>query len=180
MWVMTSAEPGVNETSFAMLRVASRPEKAHFVVVITWRRTAQIGAAIAALLVLAPVGLHFYWRWKAARFRAELIRRGEPLTFAQIVPKPPLPDENGGPGFAVAAAQLGTSSKRVSWDTPPRAMYLIAPGRALIGRQQPDLRDTSGKQTNGWEALRAEFDALAPILAQIRTWLQRPAFDFNR
>ena len=100
---------------------------------ITWRRTAQIGAAVAAVLVLAPVGLHFYLRSKAAQFRAELIRRGEPLTFDQIVPKPPLPDENGAPALYSAAAQLsaGTNANRLFSANPPTTMRMVSPGRAL-------------------------------------------------
>src|SRR5437763_216332 len=105
---------------------------------LTWRKTAIISAvAVGLLVILAPIALHYYLRWQAAKYRAELIRKGELLTFDQIVPKPPHPDDNGAPGLFAAASQLSFPASKDRLFYPLGVMRLIAPGRALISWQQP-------------------------------------------
>ncbi len=141
-----------------------------------------MAASCLGLLLIAPVGLHFYLRSQVNRYRAELVRKGEQLDINRLLPTPPLPDENGGPALRMLLTQIPRSAgkgKPIFAANPPEAMHLLRPGYAVVGWRQPDLRNGKEDNTNQWEDLRVELDGLAATFAQIRSELQHPAFDFN-
>ena len=72
----------------------------------TGRKIALIGASIAGLLVVGLFGLHYYLRASAARYRAELVRKGEKLKISEVLPQRAPPESNGAPALKMAAAQL--------------------------------------------------------------------------
>src|SRR2546421_10821027 len=109
----------------------------------TGRKIAVIGAGIAGVLMVGLFGLHYYLRASAARYRAELVRKGEKLKISEVLPKPVAPESNGAPALKMAAAQLPRSTPAIS-AAPGIAMRLFAPGRAAVGWQQPDLRARNG------------------------------------
>jgi len=116
----------------------------------TGRKIAVIGAGIAGVLVVGLFGLHFYLRASAARYRAELVRKGEKLKISEVLPKPVAAESNGAPALKMAAAQLPRSTPAIS---AAFAMRLFAPGRAAVGWQQLDLRTRNGDKTNTWQEL---------------------------
>src|SRR5438034_1338092 len=84
----------------------------------------------------------FLFRPSVARYRAELVRKGEKLKISEVLPKPVAAESNGAPALKMGAAQLPRSTPAIS-AAPAIAMRLFAPGRAAVGWQQPDLRTRS-------------------------------------
>src|SRR5881394_28091 len=98
----------------------------------TGRKIALIGAGIAGVLVVGLFELHFYLRASAARYRAELVRKGEKLKISELLPKPVAPESNGAPALKMAAAQL-PGGRRPEIFSLSVGMKLVAPGRAVVG-----------------------------------------------
>src|SRR5947207_8000007 len=141
----------------------------------TGRKIASIGAGIAGVLVVGLFGLHFYLRASAARFRAELVRKGEKLKISELLPKAVAAESNGAPALKMAAAQLPRSTPAISAASGV-AMRLFAPGRAGVGWQQLDLRVRSGEKTNTWPDLAEELHDAEVTLEEVRSALQQPDF----
>jgi hypothetical protein len=142
----------------------------------TRRKRIIAGVFFVASFILTLIGLHLYLRWDTARFRTKLARQGEKLTIKELIPAPPLSDDNGAPQLQLAASQLPPTAAQRSL----AAMRLLSSGRAIVGWKQPDLRSHSFTlQTNTWEGLRTELQQVAPILADIHIALKKPAFDFH-
>lgn len=138
----------------------------------------MIGASIAGVLVVGLFGLHFYLRASVARYRAELVRKGEKLKLSELLPKAVAPESNGAPALKMAAAQLPRGTPAISAASGV-AMRLFAPGRAGIAWQRVDLRTRSSDKTNTWEELAEELQDGAVALDDVRAALQQPEFDFN-
>jgi hypothetical protein len=144
--------------------------------VTTGRKMTLIGLLIAGALVAGLFGLHFYLRASAARYRAELVRKGEKLEISELLPRSVNSDSNGAPALMVAVRKL---PKGTNIEISPIAMKLVAPGRAVMGWRQPDLRTRSSEETNTWEELAQQCRDSAAALDEIHAALQLPEFDFN-
>ena len=59
----------------------------------------------------------------------------------------------------------------------PAAMKTVAPGRALVGWQQPDARATDF--TNSWEEFSGFVEANRPAMEQLHQVLDKPKLDFD-
>lgn len=140
----------------------------------------MIVASAVGLLVAAGFALHFYLRWQTARLRAELIAKGEKLTIEELVPKRPTADENGAPRLLNVIMRLRAGTNTVLDKNPPPAMRSVAPGRAMVGWQQSEIRSAGrNTKTNTWAELRAELAERASIFGELGVALQSQAFDFN-
>ena len=106
---------------------------------------------------------------------AELKAKGEPMELAQVVPPPVPPELNGVPFITNAFTHLKYESIAGS-NTPP-AMRMVAPGKAMIGWHQPDIRDFDG--TNKWEDLGRELVTAKSELASFQSLTNHPVLDFN-
>jgi hypothetical protein len=134
----------------------------------------MLGAAI-----LLPTFRHLQLKEAVKRFRAELRARGESMELAQVLPPPVPPEQNSVALLTNAVALLSTNRSVLDSNQPP-TMRFVAPGKALIGWAQRDIRyGGDHAQTNSWE----EFDAaLAPEktgLDLLRQLPARPQFDFG-
>lgn len=101
-----------------------------------------------------------------ARYKRELIAKGEKLTFAELIP--PLPEgENGAPEVQAAIKRLHKGA--VLPDNPPPVMKVTPAGHAVVGfREDVWVYD---KVTNNWDQLAAELKTNDIILAKIRAGL---------
>jgi len=135
-----------------------------------------MGLLVAAVFVAGLFGAHFYLRASTARYRAELVRKGEKLDVSELLPPPVTPESNGAPALMVAVMKLpkGTTS-----EISPMGMKLIAPGRAVVGWRQPDLRAPASEETNTWEQLAQQCRDSAAALDEVHAALELPEFDFN-
>lgn len=134
-----------------------------------------MGVALGAA-VLIPVIHHYQLRAATEACIAELKAKGKPMDLAQVIPPSMPPEQNGASNFLKAASLLDTNWN-VLGSNPPPAMRMIAPGKAMIGWAQFDIRSEDG--TNTWgeiEAALAEDSAALKLLSQIT---EHPMLDFN-
>lgn len=106
------------------------------------------------MLVLGLIAwqLHFKPKWALAAYRQQLVDAGEKLEVTQLIPAPLPLERNGADLFLKANAALN-----VPWgvleSNPPPAMRMVAPGKAMVGWRQSELRGDKG--TNSWEEAEA-------------------------
>ncbi len=115
-------------------------------------------------------------RFAVASYIAKLKAKGEPMDLAQVIPPPVPPEKNGLPFITNALANLTLKYGNVATSNPPPAMLMLAPGRAMVGWQQPDLR-ISGKNT--WEDLGRDLAAVKSDLDSFQSLTNHPVLDFN-
>jgi len=141
------------------------------------------------LLVIALCGLfagvwitwHF-WRAKRAviAYRKELIAAGERLTIKQLLP-PAIPeDQNGAELFRKAYALIASQRDNLLETNSPTGMRTIAPGRAMIRWQQPEILEIpDAKSTNSWAEVEAELAKIAPSIDLLDQLAEHRALDFS-
>jgi hypothetical protein len=137
-----------------------------------------VGAALAAV-VLIPVIRHYQLKAAVNRYRAELKAKGEPMELAQVIPPTLTPEQNSAAFFLKAASLLDTNWN-VLGSNPPPAMRMVAPGKAMIGWQQPDVRE-SGKNgpTNSWLEIDCVLTLEKNALDTLRQLPEHSQFDFK-
>jgi hypothetical protein len=133
--------------------------------------------ALLALLVLLFLFLLFErvrGQVSLARFKRELIARGEKLTFRELIP--PVPEgENGAPEILEAVKRLQNGA--VLPDNYPPIMRVMPSGRAIVSFRESEWID--GKKTNHWDQLSADLKTNEAALDQIRLALEKQVFNNN-
>jgi hypothetical protein len=134
-----------------------------------------VGIALG-VAILIPVIHHYQLRFAVANYIAELKAKGEPMDLAQVIPPPVPPEQNGASIFLKANSLLSTK-----WDVlgsnPPPTMHMIAPGKAMVGWAQPEIRD--GRMVNSWEEIEAALAEDRKGLKLLSQITNGTIFDFN-
>lgn len=131
------------------------------------------------LLGFAVLGLLALWlsheRAKARleAYKAQLTAKGEKLAVADHVPKLPPTLSNAAPDFIVAANRL----TELKPEFQPKRMHLVAPGRARVTWQQPEL--PTEKESDLWPIVTAHVEGNRQLLAEMADALERPEMVFN-
>ena len=144
------------------------------------RRSPQFKFVILALVILAPIVFVLFWQAKdkaaVRKYRAKLSAAGEPLTLNQVLAKTVRPESNG-TFMAQQALRLFRSSGSSLLDTnEPRAMRMVAPGKAMLGWNQSAVRD---QVTNSWEEVFAALAQQCPPPEWIDQIIETPVLDFQ-
>lgn len=144
---------------------------------MTVRRKLLIAVGIGlALTILIPVIHHYKLRFALDNYLAQLKAKGEPLELAQVVPPPLTPERNSAPLFWQAVS-LRHTNLNILETNPPPAMHQVAPGKAMIGWLQPEIRDEN--IINSWQDVRdglAQDEGALKLLSQLTN---NSAFDFH-
>lgn len=140
-----------------------------------WKILITVGIVLG-VAILVPVVRHYQLRIAVENYIAQLKAQGEPLDLAQVIPPPTPPEENGVPFITNALANL--DSVGIVANNPPLAMLMVAPGKAMIGWQQPDIH-TFGKRRNTWEDLGRQLAAARSDLDSFQNLTNHPVLDFN-
>src|SRR5262249_47775605 len=104
---------------------------------------------------------------------------GERLRLEEVLPRAIPPDKNSAPVLNRALGRWRRPSllSLSLLDTnPPAAMRMIAPGRALIGWAQPELRD---RGTNTWEEAESLVTENREALEALQQTIERPLLDYQ-
>jgi hypothetical protein len=109
------------------------------------------------------------------KYKRELIAAGEKLTIPEVLPEP-LPADRNGVGIFLHAQPLVMNRRSLLGTNSPLAMRMVAPGRALVGWAQPDVRDDT---TNSWEEVNAAAAVDEEALADLAKIIELPALDFQ-
>ncbi len=134
-----------------------------------------VGTVILAAILISIIH-HYQLRAGVNAYIAELKARGELLDLPQVLPPPVPPQENDTPEFLKAASTINTNWDVLESNSPP-AMRMVAPGKAMIGWAQPDLRSSEG--TNSWEDVQTALARENDALNTIQQITNRPQLDFN-
>jgi hypothetical protein len=147
-------------------------------------RRHPIWSGIAILILIGVVffgGNYFWMRYALTSYRQELIAAGEKLTVAELIP-PAIPESSNGATRLLRANAL-VPAKLALWDTnPPNPMIMIAPGKAMVCWQQPEVISNYRRNqmaTNSWEEMQAELERIAAALEGFDELAEYPTIDFR-
>jgi hypothetical protein len=133
-----------------------------------------IAAGIFLALMAATLLLNGHYQPSSAveAYKKSLRERGEKLELSEVLP-PPVPAESN----SVAAVE-DAFGMLVPGDTKLLyAMKMVAPGKALVGWQQPEVRGSDF--TNSWEDFSNYNAANRPALELLHQVFDKPQLDFN-
>ncbi|MEQ2005623.1 MAG: hypothetical protein ABMA26_02400 [Limisphaerales bacterium] len=140
------------------------------------KKPVKIGLWLLGFAVLAMLGLWLEHERAKARlevFKAQLIAKGEKLAIADHVPKLPPALSNAAPDFIAAANRL----TELKPEFQPQRMRMVAPGKARVTWQQPEL--PSEKEPDLWPFITAHREENRPLLAEMAVALERPEMVVN-
>ena len=140
------------------------------------RKILLTAGIVLGLAILLPVIRHYQLRAATEAYLAELKARGEPVELAQVIPPPVPPEQNGADTFREAVAQMDPDNSLLATNYA-YGMRMVAPGRAMVQWQQPDIRDNDG--TNSWENVTAAMVQSAKALILLQQIIDKPTFDFQ-
>ncbi len=135
---------------------------------------------LLGVLVVGGLGMAiYYWRAKTAvtNYRKQLIAAGEKLTVKELIPPPPAKEEDGAELFHQVNAKLSFYTKDILSTNPPQSMKFVAPGRAMVGWQQPAVRGEN--ETNTWDDLAVTLDGIAKELELLGQLGEKRTMDFK-
>lgn len=103
-------------------------------------------------------------------YKKSLRAKGEKLEISEVLPPPVAPESNGAAVVMSAFALFNASSD--AWTNLPSTMRMVAPGRAIVGWTQPDVRGSDF--TNSWKNVMADAEA-----NRLATELLKQAMNFQ-
>jgi len=133
-----------------------------------------IGIAVCAIISL-PIVHHYQLRFALAKYIADVRAKGEPMDLDQVIP-PPIPVEQDGVPF-ISNSLTNLVHRNLIQTNPPPAMGMVAAGRAMIGWQQPDIRNSDA--TNSWEDLGRELALVKTKLDSFQNLTNHQSLDFH-
>jgi hypothetical protein len=139
-----------------------------------WKRITAL-----VLLVLLAGTLAIIWAVRArsvARYQQQLLLAGEKLKLEDVLPPLTPADQNGVAAFRQAMPAWRSSGTNLLDRNPPAAMHMLAPGKAMIGWMQPDIRSDG---TNTWSQVETEVASYHDDLQLVREAAAYPVLDFN-
>jgi hypothetical protein len=141
-----------------------------------YRRRVVFGLVLLAGVVLVVAYLvHFRARWAVERYERQLVAAGETLSIGPLLPAAVSPENNGAGLFNQVMGGLSWSGSLLETNLPP-SMRMVAPGKAMVGWAQPDVRfDT----TNTWDEVDEALTRYRDALDVVREVAERPVFDFQ-
>jgi hypothetical protein len=149
---------------------------------MSWAKRTRFEKAVLILgvLVVACVLIGYTIHLQSTNaledYRKQLRAAGEKLDVNELIP-PRVPPEQNGAELLRQAAKLANLSETFFSSNPPPAMRIVAPGKAMIGWKQADIRDSEG--TNSWEEADALCKQFGVALDLLRQATMQPSLDFG-
>jgi hypothetical protein len=140
------------------------------------RKILIVAGIVFGVAILIPVIRHYQLRFAVANYVAELKAKGEPMDLAQVIPPPVPPEQNSALLFLKAAALLTTNDDVLN-NNPPPAMRGVAPGKAMVGWTQPEIRGSDA--TNSWQEIKKALEQNGEALNLLVQITNSSLFDFN-
>jgi hypothetical protein len=140
------------------------------------RKILLTAGIVLGTAILLPVIHHYQLRAATEAYIAQLKAKGEPMELAQVIPPPVPPEQNSADTFREAVSLIDADKSLLSTNTV-YGMRMVAPGRAMVQWQQPDVRDSDA--TNSWENVAAAVAQNAKAVALLQQIIEKPEFDFQ-
>jgi hypothetical protein len=140
-----------------------------------WKILIAVAVFLAVFTGIWLVTMHVQPENEVEAYKKTLREKGEKLEISEVLP-PPVPAESNGVAVVQSAFAL-FSPLSDEWTNLPSAMRMVAPGKAMIGWAQPDVRGYDF--TNSWENIMAAAEANRPATEMLRQAMDYPAIDFQ-
>lgn len=137
-----------------------------------WKILIAAGIFMALSCAVSFVTMRVQPENKVEAYKKLLRDKGEKLEISEVLPPPVPAESNSVEAVGDAFRMFGSGSEKV-----PDAMKMVAPGKAIIGWRQPEVRGS--EFTNSWEDFAAEVAASRPAIELLRVVLERPRLDFQ-
>src|SRR5262249_6289006 len=108
-------------------------------------------------------------------YKKQLRGAGERLSVDESLPRPLVLESNGA-RIVLEAQRLMPVNSTLLDTNAPEAMWMAAPGKAMIGWKQPEVR---GDGTNSWEQVESQLEQERSMLELLEQIVEMPAFDFH-
>ena len=137
-----------------------------------WKILITVSIVLLLLAASLWVSMHVQPANEVELYKQQLRAKGEKLELSEVLPPPVAPQDNSVNTVNSAFEMFGFGDDRI-----PNAMQMVAPGKALIGWQQPDARGYNF--TNSWDEFAAEIETDRPAIELLHQVLERPKLDFQ-
>jgi hypothetical protein len=140
-----------------------------------WKILIGIAAAFVLLTCIELATIGNGPKDEVEAYKKSLISKGEKLEISELIPPPVPPDQNGADIVNEALGMFWPEDYEGSNSIP--AMCLIAPGKAIVGFRQPDVR--TSYSTNSWANDLAAVSGYRSMTELLRQAMIYPAIDFH-
>jgi hypothetical protein len=140
-----------------------------------WKILIVLALFLAVFTIIWGLTLHIGPENELEAFKKSLRDKGEKLEISDWIPAPVPPDQNGADFFRSAIGLFAPGG--IEPANIPLAMELMAPGKAMIGWVQPDIRDYN--RTNSWDDIRTAVEIDRPVIELLRQAAAFPVIDFH-
>ena len=139
-----------------------------------WKMLVVIAVVLLVFVGICAVSLHYQPENEVEAYKQALLAKGEKLEIAQVAP-PTVPPEDNGADTVRAAFALFTAGGS-DYTNQPVMMRIVAPGKAIVGWAQPDVRSY---YTNTWDNVIVAVEANRPATELLGQVVYFPAIDFQ-
>jgi hypothetical protein len=137
-----------------------------------WKILIAAGIFLVLLAASMMLSAHFKPENELEAYKKLLREKGEKLEIGEVLPPSVAPESNSVDAVEDAFRMFGSSAENV-----PDAMKMVAPGKALVGWMQPNVRGYDF--TNSWDDFAAAVAADRPSVELLHQVLDRPKLDFQ-
>lgn len=141
------------------------------------RKALIVGGILLFVAILIPIIHHFHLRAVANAYIAELKADGEPMDLEQVLPPSIPPNQNSADTVRKAVALFKADSGLLSTNFYFGGMKMVAPGKAIVCSQLPDVRDDS--ETNSWEEVAAAVAHDSQPFGMLQQIVEKRTFNFG-
>ena len=142
---------------------------------LRWKILIALGVILVLMAASLSVTMHVQPENELQAYQKFLRDKGEKLELSEVIPPPVAPESNSVNAVEEAFGMFGSGNENV-----PYAMQMVAPGKALIGWRQPDVRGYDFTDfTNSWDEFAAGVQADRPAIELLHEVLERPKLDFQ-
>jgi len=142
-----------------------------------WKILIAVGIFLAVFTAIWIMTMHVRPEKELGAYKKILRDKGEKLEISEVLPPSVPPESNGVELVQSAFTLLDSSSSGGDWRNQPFMMQMVAPGKALIGWQQPDVRGFDF--TNSWDNVTAAAEASRSAREMLMQAAAYPAIDFQ-
>jgi hypothetical protein len=143
-----------------------------------WKILIAVGIVMALSCAVSFVTMRIQPANEVEAYKKLLREKGEKLEISEVLPPPVAPASNC-VSLVEAAFNLFVPGGE-AYTNLPLTMQMIAPGKAMVGWAQPDLREMdSAGYTNSWDNALAQVEQNRPVIDSLTQAASFPALDFQ-
>ena len=140
-----------------------------------WKILTGIAVAFVVFICIEVATIGNGPKKEVEAYKKSLIAQGEKLDISELLPPPVSPEQNGADLVNQALGMLTTED--FEYSNLIAAARLIAPGKAIVCFEQPDVRDWNS--INSWSNEMAVVEDDRPMTELLRQAANYPAIEFN-